>query len=75
MARTRYSFQSPEANSRPFGGVRRPWGHVSRHCVYCGKVGPRVVVAAGFAHRRCIPKDRSALSSDHRDPTKVPLSD
>lgn len=37
---------------------RAPWGHVSRRCVYCGKVGPRVVVARGFAHRRCIPKPR-----------------
>lgn len=34
---------------------RVPWGHVSRHCVYCGKVGPRVIVVAGWAHRRCVP--------------------
>ena len=33
-----------------------PWGHKSRHCAYCGKVGPRVVVLGGYAHRRCIPK-------------------
>jgi hypothetical protein len=32
------------------------WGHVARHCVYCGEVGPRVQVAGGFAHRRCVPK-------------------
>jgi hypothetical protein len=31
------------------------WGHVSRHCVYCGKVGPRSIVAGGWAHKRCIP--------------------
>lgn len=35
---------------------RAPWGHVSRCCIYCRKVGPRVVVVGGFAHRRCIPK-------------------
>ncbi len=43
-----------EVKSRPFGGQRRAWGHVSRHCVYCDSVGPRVPVAGGFAHRRCI---------------------
>lgn len=45
-----------EAKSRPFGGMRRPWGHVSRHCKYCSQVGPRVQVFGGWAHRRCIPK-------------------
>lgn len=37
----------------------KPWGHASRHCVYCGKVGPRVLVAGGWAHRRCVPKPAS----------------
>lgn len=36
---------------------RAPWGHVSRHCIYCGRVGPRVIVFGGYAHRRCIPKE------------------
>lgn len=35
---------------------RPPWGRVSRHCKYCGKVGPRVQVLGGWAHRRCIPR-------------------
>lgn len=34
---------------------RPPWGHVSRHCVYCGKVGPRTMVPGGWAHKRCLP--------------------
>lgn len=33
---------------------RPPWGHVSRRCVYCGKVGPRTMVAGGWAHKRCL---------------------
>jgi hypothetical protein len=37
--------------------TRLPWGHKSRHCVYCGKVGPRTQVVGGWAHKRCIPKD------------------
>jgi len=46
---------------RPGGGIgRRPWGHVSRHCIYCGRVGPRVIVVGGYAHRRCIPKETLA---------------
>ena len=28
-----------------------------RHCIYCGRVGPRVVVLGGWAHRRCIPSN------------------
>lgn len=35
--------------------MKAPWGHVSRHCVYCGKVGPRTMVAGGYAHKRCLP--------------------
>lgn len=38
-------------------GKRPPWGHVSRRCVHCGKVGPRTIVAGGWAHKRCIPKE------------------
>lgn len=30
--------------------------HKSRHCVFCGKAGPRTMVAGGWAHKRCIPK-------------------
>lgn len=36
--------------------MSRLWGHKSRCCFYCGKVGPRVVIAQGWAHRRCMPK-------------------
>lgn len=43
------------SRNRPL--VRLPWGHQSRKCLYCGKVGPRTVVAGGYAHKRCIPKD------------------
>lgn len=34
---------------------RPPWGHVSRHCVRCGNVGPRVfsVPAGGYIHAYC----------------------
>jgi hypothetical protein len=35
---------------------RAPWGHVSRHCVWCGKVGPRTYTVIGWAHKRCMPK-------------------
>jgi hypothetical protein len=35
---------------------RPPWGHVSRYCVYCGKVGPRTYTIFGWAHKRCVPK-------------------
>lgn len=42
---------------------RPPWGHVSRHCVRCGKVGPRTrdPQTGGWIHKRCIvppPKPR-----------------
>ncbi len=36
---------------------RAPWGHTPRHCVYCGKVGPRTWSKLGLAHKRCIPSD------------------
>lgn len=42
----------PKSGRKP----RLPWGHKSRHCVYCGKVGPRVGVLDGYAHRYCIPR-------------------
>ena len=53
----------PTAKSKPARrrireSNRLAWGHKSRHCVYCGKVGPRVVVVGGYAHRRCIPKEK-----------------
>lgn len=49
----------PDQNTTPSGPIttRRPaWGHVARRCVHCGKVGPRVIVAGGWAHRYCIKK-------------------
>lgn len=36
---------------------RPPWGHESRHCIYCGRVGPRMLVAGGYAHKYCLPED------------------
>jgi hypothetical protein len=36
---------------------RLPWGHESRRCVYCGRVGPRMVVLGGYAHKYCLPKE------------------
>lgn len=34
---------------------RLPWGHESRHCARCGKVGPRVYnpTGPGFIHAYC----------------------
>lgn len=29
---------------------RLPWGHKSRRCIYCGKVGPRTRTVGGWAH-------------------------
>ncbi len=31
-----------------------PWGHKSRKCVYCDKVGCRTKVLGGWAHKRCL---------------------
>jgi hypothetical protein len=50
--------KSKPARRRIRQANRLAWGHQSRHCVYCGKVGPRVVVVVGYAHRRCIPKGK-----------------
>ena len=37
---------------------KRPsWGHVSRHCYYCGKVGP--FEAIGSVARRALTEDTS----------------
>lgn len=33
---------------------RPSWGHVSRHCARCGKVGPRCMVTDGWAHFYCL---------------------
>lgn len=33
---------------------RTPWGHVSRHCARCGKVGPRVQHRLGWVHFYCL---------------------
>lgn len=33
--------------------ARPPWGHVSRRCVRCGKVGPRVW-HGGLVHFYCL---------------------
>jgi len=33
---------------------RPPWGHVSRHCYRCGKVGPRTWTVYGWCHKRCL---------------------
>lgn len=31
-----------------------PWGHESRHCIRCGKVGPRCRVSGGWSHYYCL---------------------
>jgi hypothetical protein len=36
---------------------RPAWGHVTRHCIYCGGVGPRTQVVGGYAHKRCLPTE------------------
>lgn len=33
---------------------RPSWGHTSRYCVRCGKVGPRTIVLGGWAHSYCL---------------------
>jgi hypothetical protein len=33
---------------------RLPWGHESRYCCRCGKVGPRCIVAGGWSHYYCL---------------------
>jgi hypothetical protein len=42
--------------------IRLPWGHKSRHCVYCGKVGPRIQLLGGYAHKYCMPTE---VRKDH----------
>lgn len=32
---------------------RAPWGHVSRRCDVCGKVGPRTRTRRGWLHAKC----------------------
>ena len=40
---------------------RLPWGHQSRHCCRCGKVGPRCQVLGGWAHFYCLsPQEKRA---------------
>lgn len=52
-----------EAKSRPFGGVRRAWGHVSRKCCHCFKSGPRIMVPGGWSHKRCLSEaDKRAIA-------------
>ncbi len=34
--------------------ARLPWGYKSRHCVRCGKVGPRIQVFGGYVHKYCM---------------------
>jgi hypothetical protein len=34
--------------------AKRPsWGHVSKHCARCGKVGPRIQIGLGWIHAYC----------------------
>jgi hypothetical protein len=34
--------------------TRPSWGHVSRCCLRCGKVGPRVMMGGGWVHFYCL---------------------
>lgn len=53
---------SKERTSRP------PWGHASRHCVHCGKVGPRIIVIGGYSHKRCLtPNDIKLRAPTRQD--------
>lgn len=52
---------------------RAPWGHVARKCVYCGKVGPRVIVLGGYAHRRCVPKPLKPTTRRDRSDQGAPV--
>lgn len=46
---------------------KRPaWGHVSRKCVNCGKVGPRTMVAYGWVHKYCLPKNIAKSAGKRR---------
>lgn len=36
---------------------RLPWGHKSRNCMRCGKVGPRVSYFGGYVHLYCLTRD------------------
>lgn len=33
------------------------WGRESRHCVHCGKVGPRIHLGLGWSHKYCLTKE------------------
>jgi hypothetical protein len=39
--------------------ARKPWGHESRRCARCGRVGPRVLDPRGFGyvHSYCLTRD------------------
>lgn len=52
---------------------RLPWGHESRHCARCGKVGPRTfLVAAGYVHSYCLtPKERQTRRATRRTALKA----
>jgi hypothetical protein len=34
--------------------MRPSWGHVSRHCIVCGNVGPRCHWRGGYVHKHCL---------------------
>lgn len=36
--------------------AKLPWGHQSRKCCICGKVGPRTFCKEGYAHKKCLEK-------------------
>lgn len=57
------------------GTALSPWGHVSRHCVYCGKVGPRTMVAGGYAHKRCLPTAPRVGRARKGEPRRSRLED
>jgi hypothetical protein len=39
--------------------ARLPWGHESRHCERCGKVGPRIWLR-GWVHLYCLTNEERA---------------
>lgn len=53
---------------------RLPWGHESRHCVRCGKVGSRIVHALGHIHLYCLTDhEQSQRRNEQRKHKKEPV--
>jgi hypothetical protein len=47
-----------------------PWGHTSRHCLRCGKVGPRCLVLGGYVHFYCLTENEKRERSTKKDSSR-----